>query len=85
MHLAQQLAVINGDWTDYSGQALEHKNKERKEHSKITSRRRSNCCELTKKLKEAKDMFDELAVQEVVGPVIKSEWKHRPNLYQRTT
>ena len=83
MHLAQQLAVINGDWTNYSGQALEHKNKERKEQSKITSRRRSNCCELTKKLKEAKDMFDELAVQEVVGSVIKSEWKHRPNLYQR--
>jgi hypothetical protein len=84
MHLAQQLAVINGDWTDYSGQALEHKNKERKEQSKITSRRRSNCCELTKKLEAAKDMFDELAVQEVVGSVIKSEWKHsRPNLYQR--
>ena len=28
-------------------------------------------------------MFDELAVQEVVGAVIKSEWKHRDNLYQR--
>ena len=83
MHLAQQVAVINGDWTDYSGQALEHKNKERKEHSKITSRRRSNCAKLTKKLEEAKDMFDELAVLEVVGAVIKAEWKHRPNLYQR--
>jgi hypothetical protein len=83
MHLAQQIAVINGDWTDYSGQALEHKNKERKEQSKITSRRRSNCCELTKKMEAAKDMFDELAVQEIIGAVIKSEWKHRDNLYQR--
>jgi hypothetical protein len=34
MHLAQQIAVINGDWTDYSGQALEHKNKERKRSSR---------------------------------------------------
>jgi hypothetical protein len=37
---------------------------------------------LTKKLEEAKDMYDELAVQEIVGAVIKSEWKHRDNLYQ---
>ena len=28
-------------------------------------------------------MFDELVVLEVVGAVVKAEWKHRPNLYQR--
>jgi hypothetical protein len=28
-------------------------------------------------------MSGELAVQEVVSPLMKSEWKHRPSLYQR--
>ena len=83
MHLAQQVKVIKHDWTDYSGQALEHLNKETKEHLQITSRRRSDDTKITKKLKQFKDMFDELATQEIVGSVIKSEWKHRPNLYQR--
>jgi hypothetical protein len=40
MHLAQQIVVIKGDWTDDSGQALEHKHKERTRQARITSKRR---------------------------------------------
>jgi len=86
MHLAQQIMVVKGDWTDYSGQALEHKNKERKSQARITSKRRMPPGELakyTKNGKLVKDMYDELAVQDIVGDHVIGHRKSRPSLYQR--
>ena len=48
MHLAAQIMCIKGDWTDYSGQALEHRNKRRKSQARITSKRRMKHDDLTK-------------------------------------
>jgi hypothetical protein len=86
MHLAQQIMVIKGDWTDYSGQALEHKNKERKSQARITSKRRMPAGDLAKYKKNGelmKDMYDELAVQDIVGDHVIGHRQSRPSLYQR--
>ena len=78
--------VVKGDWTDYSGQALEHKNKERKSQARITSKRRMPAGDLAKYKKNGKrmkDMYDELAVQDIVGDHVIGHRKSRPSLYQR--
>ena len=86
MHLAQQIMVIKGDWTDYSAQALEHKNKERKSQARITSKRRMLKGDVQKYKKngeKVKDMYDELAVQDLVGEHVIGHRVSRPSLYQR--
>ena len=86
MHLAQQIMVIKGDWTDYSAQALEHRNKERKSQARITSKRRMLKGDVQKYKKngeKVKDMYDELAVQDLVGEHVIGHRVSRPSLYQR--
>jgi hypothetical protein len=82
MHLGQQTLAINGDWTDYIGQALEHNPKECKSQSINTPKRRSNCTRLKKNLEMAKTMYDELAVKDIVGSQIHAERRVRLSLYQ---
>jgi hypothetical protein len=74
---------IKGDWTDYIAQALEHKNKECKSQARITSKRRMLKGDVQKYKKngeKVKDMYDELAVQDLVGGHVIWHRASRPSL-----